>query len=737
MLGKDYGKLKNVLYAAILGYINDLFERIQYIYAMTGTRLHIFDITFYSSKAIWNEMELINAGYMTSMNEYHNMPAAGLIDKCSEDHFNYVPTIALRILFYLVHDHRAVTQPEIFKDIFVLVDNSRVNKNLCVKVQNFIKRYINYKEIVGETIKNIWSGKNINIDDFRFHLLQCWMHLLIRARNGGLFKNKKHPGVRMARSDLVHIYQRVNKYHVKENEIFKNLPTTLAEKFPKLKGKQTNPLDLYSKYPWLFKKKRFNSQMREFIALIYEIAGTKSLSKLRDLNIKRKLYESNLYKKHVITILSLIPKELWDCTLSLWIFDINHEEWSRKDLNKISNYSIPSYIAPASAIYFLLENLNTYQCGIFFEQCGYLNMKHLGDTIRSCYEWRIQKQRFGHSKKTQPLWDPSDKSVQDTFKNAQHIDTLYCLFLNGKIGNGEKFAGGGMQIENYHKTCNGRRVRYECLLTWKIHDILNKMMYNESHFYQNIIPKKVFSRKYLNIIEEIFRDFKNLTGILNKIMENKGWYTLQAHSIVKTMEEKLRKQCKFHTLPGYSQQFSDYQMTNLIRKYVKSENFSGIFKLKDINYIGNVMGFKDEKKLISIVIRICQMNYLIHYPLLRKYIDQQQYVDKYKENHIYNWQLTNLTIGLPAEDLDCIYFTRTVNEKQEIFKKFRRLVQNNCIYYQNDYEQYQSIKTSSIRINNEDYEECVHRKESSNKRFMKFNANNNTNTFPIDFNVYF
>ena len=81
-----------------------------------------------------------------------------------------------------------------WRKVFILVDNSRINKNVCEKVVKFLKEYIKYKRIQSEIVKNVWSNKPIDMDDYDFKLLQCWLHMAIRARNGGLFRNKKHEG---------------------------------------------------------------------------------------------------------------------------------------------------------------------------------------------------------------------------------------------------------------------------------------------------------------------------------------------------------------------------------------------------------------------------------------------------------------------------------------------------------------------------------------------------------------
>ena len=399
-------KIQNTITTLVFGHYNDLWERLQYIYAILGSKLFVFDITFYSSKAIWFNQELLNCGYMTSMNEYQSMPFGGLIDKCSEDHYNYIPIISMRILFYLIYDHRQSKQyskTNEWRKIFILVDNSRINKNICEKVVKYLKEYINYKKIHGERIYNVWTGKDIDIDDYDFKLLQCWLHMAIRARNGGLFRNKKHEGltyicfcvlylsflmtfnligVSFARNDIIHLYQRVSALKP-DNITFDPLDSEeLNKQFPKLNNSKTHPFKLYKEYPWLFTNTEFNQHFRTFINTLYQIIGCRSINKILDLLKTRRIFEFQKFRSFLYTILSLVQPQFWDSLLSFWTRNITLHQWSNDNLNQITEeISIPSYIATASQIHYLIEGLKLNT--IFkHKKHYYFNIKHLRDTIK-------------------------------------------------------------------------------------------------------------------------------------------------------------------------------------------------------------------------------------------------------------------------------------------------------------------------------------------------------------------
>ena len=744
IFGKDNNKIYNILYTVIISVCNDLWERYQFVNAVRGSKLFTFDITFKSASKIWQQFNLINCGYMTTMVDHQSMIFGGLIDKASEDHFNYVPIISLRIIFFLKYDANAIINPTKFKNIFILIDNSRINKNLNKKILYFTKKYIQLKKLMNDPVINYWSKEEINIDDFKIRLLQCWLHLCIRARNGGLFKLSLHEDISFARFDIIQIYQRVSEYHIKSTKIKKIESNKLATKYPKLNNNQTNPFNLYQKYPSFFMNKQFNQQLRQFISTLYKIIGSKDLNCIIEMNLHKQLYNFHIYIKFCCTILSLIDPIYWDALLSLWIFDITLEQWLNDDINIVNdNLSLPSYIAPPSSIIYLFYALELNDYGIYWNKYGYINMKHLQDTITSCYKWRQKKQRFGTNymfKKYSGLWDPlnpKNKNVESTFKNAIHYDTLYPLWLCGFIG--VIFATGAMAIEHYHMCCNGWRVKYESLLTWIVNDIINKLVYNSKHFYYNILKKKVWSTEYSRIIHDIFEQFHGLTGLLSLIKSNYGWYTLKCNKILTKFKNIINDDAKFHTSESYRQQWNEIQLSKNIKQYSQSESFNGKFTQKDINKIANTIN-QQKLKNINIVRRICQMNLIIDNNVLDKYIKKQNYLDEYKDNHDFNWELTNISIDVPDDRLENLYITRNKFTLYRLKQQLEKLIFNNELNYSEKDPPY-NFQHQTTRIDpddkiNQEYLKYVKNKRIKTKLHAKNMATYNSNVLPYNYSTF-
>lgn len=536
-------------------------------------------------------------------------------------------------------------------------------------------------------------------------------------------------GVSFARYDIIHLYQRVSA--LKPNNItFDKLKDELIDKFSKLKGYKTHPLDLLNKYPHLFDNQSFNDQFRAFIRNIYEIVGTKKIATILKLIETKKLFSFKVFKSFLYTILSLIQPEFWDSLLSLWTQNVTLQQWAYQNVNHITNdIAIPKYIATASQIHYLIEGLNL-KTEFKYYRYAYFNMEHLRDTIKSCYNIRTLRQVFGSIPK-KPLWDINDEknsNIRQTFINAMHYDTLYPLFLNCNIG--LLFATGGQQIEFYHECCNAYRIMYCNPCTWKAHDILNKIEFNMRHFYSNIVKKTMFSEELCKHIDYIFTNFQILSELMDIINKHGGLYTISKLKILTGHKQNITKQCQFASHQSKPSPHNEYNLSKMIHKIATDSKFTGIFRHKEVTEIAQSLSIH---KHYWIVRRILQMNHQVDSSICKEMIDNENFNDRCKSEWEFNWNLNNISVDLPDPTLNTLYITRKTNTLYKLQMDIGNLAFSNQLYTQ-EFQEYNNfkVKENDFLQKHQDYQSKKNKLIKKKKQFVKSNQKYNANILPYD-----
>ena len=309
-----------------------------------------------------------------------------------------------------------------------------------------------------------------------------------------------------------------------------------------------------------------------------------------------------------------------------------------------------------------------------------------------------------------------------------HYDTLYPLFLNGNIG--LLFATGGQQIEFYHEICNAFRITYSNPTTWKAHDIMNKLIFNQRHFYNNILPKKKLSVQLCNIIHKLFQSFETLSELMSLIHKHGGLYTLNTTTILNNVNNYIIKEMDFESSQPRRKIYSEYSMSKEINEITKQKNYHGIFNQIHVTKISQSLRIKSHYQIVR---RILQLNYEVEPKLCQQLIDKQNYKDLCKSNWEFNWNLTNISLDLPETNFNHIYITRTTNTLTNIIQQLGHLIRENQIYNHQHHINYNLIPTTFTLL--DDHKEFQKNKDQENKKlsqFVKHNSKLNANIFPSD-----